>query len=80
MVMFPRIEWSLLRRGLSRVEAARYLGISPSKFDELRNGRRIGAAKVLDGRKLFGIEMLDEFFDALPDESHKDDDDWTVGV
>ncbi len=78
--MVPRIDWLFLRRGLSRSEAARYLGISPYKLDELRNGGRIGPAKVLDGRKLFGIEMLDEFFEALPDESREDDDDWTVGV
>jgi hypothetical protein len=40
------------RRGLSRVEAAIYLGISPSKFDELRKTGRIGPAKILDGCKL----------------------------
>jgi hypothetical protein len=68
------------RRGLSRVEAAMYLGISPSKFDELRKDGRIGAAKILDGRKLFAIEMLDEFFEALPDETHDSTGDWTVGV
>ena len=55
-----------------------YLGISPSKFDELRKSGRIGPAKVLDGRKLYAIEMLDEFFDALPDENHNAVEDWTV--
>ena len=68
------------RRGLSRTEAAIYLGISPSKFDRLRKNGRIGPAKVLDGRKLFAIEMLDEFFDALPDETHDAAEDWTVRV
>jgi hypothetical protein len=66
------------RRGLSRVEAAIYLGISPSKFDELRKMRRIGPAKILDGRKLYAVEILDEFFDALPDESRDSAEDWTV--
>ncbi len=66
------------RRGLSRVEAATYLGISPSKFDELRKSGRIGPAKVLDSRKLYAIEMLDEFFDALPVEGDEAADDWTV--
>jgi hypothetical protein len=70
----------LVRRGLSRVEAAMYLGISPSKFDELRKAGRIGPAKILDGRKLFAIETLDEFFDGLPDERQTSDDDWTVAV
>ncbi len=68
------------RRGLSRVEAAMYLGISPSKFDELHKSGRIGGAKVLDGRKLYAIEILDEFFDTLPDEAHDVAEDWTVGV
>ncbi|MGO9858647.1 MAG: hypothetical protein ACLPQX_04350 [Syntrophobacteraceae bacterium] len=57
-----------------------YLGISPSKFDQLRKDGRIGPAKILDGRKLFAIEMLDEFFEALPDESLESVEDWTVGV
>jgi hypothetical protein len=66
------------RRGLSRVEAAMYLGISASKFDELHKGGRIGPAKILDGRKLYPVEMLDEFFDGLPEENHERADDWTV--
>jgi hypothetical protein len=75
-----RIERPVPRRGLSRVEAAMYIGISPSKFDELRKDGRIGPAKLLDGRKLFAIEMLDEFFDALPEENHERADDWTVAA
>jgi hypothetical protein len=36
-----------LRRGLSRAQAARYIGISDSQFDELvRDGRMAGAKKV----------------------------------
>jgi hypothetical protein len=66
------------RRGLSRVEAAMYIGISASKFDELVRDGRVGPAKILDGRKLYAIETLDEFFDALPDETHDADEDWTV--
>jgi Helix-turn-helix domain len=75
-----RIERPTPRRGLSRVEAATYLGVSPSKFDELRKSGRIGPAKVLDGRKLYAIEVLDEFFDALPDESFDTTEDWTVAL
>ena len=46
-----------------------YLGISPSKFDELRKANRIAPPKVLDGRLIFAVERLDEFLDALPDEN-----------
>jgi hypothetical protein len=76
--MTARIERPIPRRGLSRVEAAMYLGISPSKFDELHKSGRIGPAKVLDGRKLYAVEMLDEFFDTLPAEGDDTAGDWTV--
>jgi len=70
----------IARRGLSRVEAAMYLGISPSKFDGMRKDGRIGPAKVIDGRKVFDVRMLDEIFDALPDENHDEAEDWTAAV
>jgi hypothetical protein len=57
-----------------------YLGVSPSKFDAMRKDRRIGPAKLIDGRKIFDIRMLDEIFDALPEESHEEAEDWTVAV
>ncbi len=68
------------RRGLSRLEAAGYIGISPSKFDELRKTNRIAPPKVLDGRLIFTVERLDEFLDALPDENQSDNADWTVSL
>jgi hypothetical protein len=66
------------RRGLSRVEAAVYLGISPSKFDEMRKDGRIGPPKLIDGRKVFDIRMLDDVFDALPEDERAED--WTPAV
>ena len=70
----------LPRRGLSRVEAAMYLGVSPSKFDEMRKDGRVGPAKLIDGRKVFDVRMLDEIFDALPEENHAEAEDWTAAV
>ena len=53
------------RRGLSRTEAAMYIGISPTKFDELvADGRMPGPVKI-DHRKLWDIRNLDLAFDAL---------------
>ena len=69
-----------VRRGLSRVEAATYLGISPSKFDDLRKTNRIAPPKVLDGRLIFMVERLDEFLDALPDENQADSGEWTASL
>jgi hypothetical protein len=71
---------SVPRRGLSRVEAAIYLGVSPSKFDDMRKDGRVGPAKLIDGRKVFDVRMLDEIFDALPEENHHEAEDWTVAV
>ena len=68
------------RRGLSRIEGAAYLGISPSKFDEMRKDGRIGPAKLIDGRKVFDIQMLDEAFDALPDEINHAAEDWQTAL
>ena len=54
------------RRGLSREEAAMYVGISPSKFDEMvRDGRMPGAVRI-DARKVWDVRSLDLAFDALP--------------
>jgi len=74
------IKWPIPRRGLSRVEAAMYIGISPSKFDELRKDGRIGPAKLIDGRKVWDVHALDEAFDALPDEVNQSAEDWQVAV
>ena len=54
------------RRGLSREEAAMYIGISPSKFDELvADGRMPGPVRV-DSRKVWDIRQIDLAFDDLP--------------
>ena len=54
------------RRGLSREEAAMYIGISPSKFDELVADGRMPRPVKIDNRKLWDIRHLDLAFDALP--------------
>jgi hypothetical protein len=54
-------------RGLRREDAARYLGISPSKFDELVKDHRICGPKLVDGCVVWDRHRLDEAFDAFPD-------------
>jgi hypothetical protein len=61
------------RRGLSREEAANYVGVSPSKFDEMRKDGRIGPPKLIDTRKVWDIHQLDEAFDALPEDRTQPD-------
>jgi excisionase family DNA binding protein len=59
-------ERPISRRGLSRVEAAEYIGISPSKFDELIADGRMPGARRIDGRKIWDVRELDLCFDDLP--------------
>jgi hypothetical protein len=54
------------RRGLSRIEAAMYLGISPSKLDEMVADGRAPRARLIDVRKVWDIHELDASFDELP--------------
>jgi excisionase family DNA binding protein len=54
------------RRGLSRDEAAMYVGISASKFDELVAAGRMPSARLIDRRKVWDIRALDVAFDRLP--------------
>lgn len=58
----------LPRRGLSRTEAAMYLGISGTTFDKLRDQGQIEPPRLIGGRKLWDIRDLDVAFDALPRE------------
>ena len=57
------------RRGLSRVEAAIYLGISPGKFDQLVDDGRMPAPRRIDRRKVWDRLEIDVAFDALPSEN-----------
>jgi excisionase family DNA binding protein len=57
------------RRGLSREEAAMYVGISASKFDELVRDGRMPRPKRIDGRKVWDVHALDLAFNSLPDDN-----------
>lgn len=59
----------LAPRGLNREAAAAYVGVSPTKFDDLVADRRMPRPKRVDGRRLWDRIMLDAAFDALPEES-----------
>ena len=72
------------RRGLSRIEAAVYIGISANKFDELVCDGRMPGPKRIDGRKLWDVHALDLAFDSLPDDNDRAlknsfDDAWVNG-
>lgn len=56
------------RRGLKREEAAVYVGVSASKFDELVKVGRMPKPKKIGSRRLFDMRALDLAFDDLPSE------------
>ena len=53
-------------RGLQREIAARYVGISASKFDSLVNAGRMPRPKLIDRRKIWDRLAIDDAIDALP--------------
>ena len=58
---------SLAPRGLSRVQAAAYVGVSPSLFDEMVKDERMPQPIRINARVLWDRLQLDEAFAALAD-------------
>ena len=59
---------SLPPRGLSREEAAAYVGVSPSLFDAMVKDRRMPRPKRINARTVWDGIRLDAAFAALPDD------------
>jgi predicted DNA-binding transcriptional regulator AlpA len=57
--------WPVPRRGLSRIEAAVYIGIGTTKFDEMVADGRMPKPFRIDGRVLWDIYDLDFAIDKL---------------
>lgn len=58
---------SLPPRGLSRVQAAAYIGVSPTLFDEMVRDKRMPKPKHINARVVWDRFELDEAFAALSD-------------
>lgn len=56
------------RRGLARVEAAAYVGIGTTKFDEMVSDGRMPPPRRIDHRRVWDILELDLAFADLPHE------------
>jgi len=56
-------------RGMSREEAARYIGVGTTKFDEMVTDGRMPRAKRVDGRVVWDRIKLDMAFSDLPDDT-----------
>lgn len=57
-----------IRRGLSEIEAAIYLSLSPSFFRRLVDQGLMPRPRVAGGRRIWDVEELDIAFKALPRE------------
>jgi hypothetical protein len=58
------------------MEAAIYVGISPSKFDQLVTENRMPKPISIDGRKIWDMRHLDIAFDELAMETEPEDQTW----
>lgn len=74
MKKYDALPVSLPPRGLCREAAARYVGISPGKFDMMVNDGRMPPPKRIDTRKLWDRIALDYAFESLPAE--EDSNPW----
>jgi hypothetical protein len=63
-------------RGLSRVQAAWYVGVSPRKFDELVDDGRMPEPKRIDRRLIWDRHAIDVAFDALESYSPEPSNTW----
>jgi predicted DNA-binding transcriptional regulator AlpA len=68
---------SLPPRGLSRVQAAAYVGISPTLFDEMVVDGRMPKPVRINARTVWDRVKLDEAFAGLSDSDYGDGDPWS---
>lgn len=66
---------SLPPRGLSRPEAAAYIGVSPTLFDQMVADGRMPRPKRVNARTIWDRRALDQAFDLLPDGAGPSPDD-----
>lgn len=62
---------SLPPRGLRREEAAAYIGVSPTLFDEMVSDGRMPKPKRINARTVWDIRRLDLAFDAIGGDEEK---------
>jgi excisionase family DNA binding protein len=63
-------------RGLSRANAAAYVGVSTSKFDDLVSAGIMPKPIRIGRRLLFDRQELDECFDLLHEGAEDEPNDW----
>lgn len=70
-------------RGLNRVQAAAYIGVSASLFDQMVRDGRMPRAKSINARTVWDRLALDRAFDRLPGGREPEEDgggEWDTEV
>ena len=62
-------------KGLSRLEAARHVGVSPTTFDAMVKDGLMPRPKTVGARVLWDRVKVETYFDALPDKGGSIEDD-----
>lgn len=63
-------------RGLSRIDAARYVGVSPGTFDKLIAENKMPKPKHVGSRRIWDRHMLDLAFDDIAGPDDDAQNDW----
>ncbi|HZZ63763.1 MAG TPA: hypothetical protein VFE63_21805 [Roseiarcus sp.] len=63
------------RLGMSRAEAAEYIGISPTLFDEMVKDGRMPPAKMINSRRVWPRIKIEKAFAELPEERQDTESD-----
>lgn len=66
-------------RGLSREEAARYVGVGVTKFDQMVADGRMPRPKRIDGRVVWDRLKIEVAFTDLPDDARENPLDRMLG-
>jgi predicted DNA-binding transcriptional regulator AlpA len=67
----PALVVDVTPRGLRREMAARYVGLSPTKFDDLVKDGRMPKPKRVDGCVVWDRQALDAAFEELPEDGQE---------
>jgi predicted DNA-binding transcriptional regulator AlpA len=56
------------RIGMSREEAAEYIGVSATLFDDMVEDGRMPKPKAINARRVWSRKKIEQAFDALPEQ------------
>ena len=72
----PLLRGEVMPRGVSRVQAANYVGVSPVTFDRMVRDKMMPKPLRIYARTVWDLHAIDAAFDALDSASVEADDGW----